>query len=329
MCHRSLPHPSVSSALLRCFPFYPFSTSKPIFYTTHTNVPLLLSYHLSEDVSREVVKNRWTPREWIFVRTYPDLASAKAFLKEQKVYGPAYNDKCMITRYFRCKHTSQRSKVKCVSMAKLVLSKMSEEVNLFETKDSHNHEEIIGSKKRGIPQEMKEILSGLLDKGMTTSQINTYLFNEGMDAPTGKQITAYKAEYRKRTNGPALTKLAQFQEWCIAHHPRPDTEDGAFVFKYEVVYPDTDEAGKQCRAFLTTKKLILNTANAYTLHADGTHKLVTTGFPGLVLGTTDADAKFNLIAICVCPCETIDDYVFMFTGLKEAAEHYGIQLNIT
>lgn len=297
---------------------------------TNTNGPLLLSFLISGDVSLETNKIRkWTPREWEFLRTHSDLARAKTVLAEEKVYGPAYNDKSKITRFYRCKHTSQRSKEKCVSMAKLVLSRMSDEVHEFRTSISHNHDDVVVEKKRGLSQEMQETLNELFDKGMNTSQIKSYLLKKGIDGPSSKQITYYKSRYRKKVNGPALTTLALFEEWCICHATQPDTEDGAFVYKYEVVYPADGAPGKHCRAFLTTKKLICNAANAYILHADGTHKLTTTGFPGLVLGTTDANARFNLIAICVCPGETVDDYKFVFQSLKEAAESFGIRLNIS
>lgn len=80
---------------------------------------------------------------------------------------------------------------------------------------------------------------------------------------------------------------------------------------------------------MTTKHLIKNAENAIVLHADATYKLMTTGFPGLVLGTTDADASFNLIGICVCPGETAEDFEFMFAAFRDAATSFGITLNIT
>lgn len=234
----------------------------------------------------------------------------------------------MITRYYRCKKIAQRAKVQCSSKAKLVLSKINDEVSLFRTTDDHDHEKQI-YKKRGITESTQALLNQFLDQGMKTNQIKFQFYKEGIDAPTDKQIQNFKQQYRKKANGPALTTLADFDNWCKMHSEVPQTNDGAYVYKYEVGYPDNDMPGNNCRAFLTTKNLICNAKDAYVLHADGTNKLMTTGFPGLVLGTTDASAKFNLIALCVCPGETAEDYEFMFAGFKAAAESYGVQINIT
>lgn len=256
------------------------------------------------------------------------MEHAKAFLRHEKIYGPAYNDKKLLNRYYWCKKVTQRAEKQCSSKAKLVLSTHTSEVDLFHTEAEHDHDDLV-VKKKGIVSSTQALLTKLLDQGMKTNQIKLYLYKEGIDLPNDKQIQNFKQQYRKTANGPALTTLADFESWCKRHAVVPGTEDGAYVSKYEVKYPDNDSPGNQCRAFLTTKRLICNAKDAYTLHADETNKLMTTGFPGLVLGTTDASAKFNLIAICVCPGETAEDYEFMFVGFKEAAESYGVQINIT
>lgn len=207
----------------------------------------------------------------------------------------------MIRRYYRCVLVPRRAKIQCASRARLVLCQKNKTVSVEKTPEAHNHH-TLGVIKRGIPSATKAIFTELLDMRMSTAQIKLRLFDLKIECPGKRQLQNF-IQARRKAETPAMNMLKDFDEWCKTHSAVPADINEAFVAKSQLDYPTNDSPGNQMRAFLTTKNLLQNSANAKRLHADATYKLVTNGFPGLVLGVTDANAKFNLVGIAVCPTQ--------------------------
>lgn len=162
---------------------------------------------------------------------------------------------------------------------------------------------------------------------MTTVQIKLHLKDINIILKPRQLNTFIAAE--KENDSPRIKLISHFEQWCKSNAAVPDDAHQGFVSNYEVKYRKGDKAGKECRAFFTTRHLLKNAETGMVLHADGTYKLMSNGFPGLELGTSDANAKFNLIGICVSSGEKEADFKFMFESFKAACDQFGVHINIT
>lgn len=279
---------------------------------------------VADESSQSITSSK--KREWTLIRDFPNLKDARTFLKSEGIYGAHYSDKSRITRYYRCKSATVRATKKCASMAKLVLALDSADVSLYHTISEHNHEQL-EPHTRGVSAPDQEIIRDCMKKRMNTVQIKHHLRDINVSLKPRQLQTFMKGEKEKAC--PKIKLISDFEKWCRNNETVPDDEHQGFVAKFEVEYPKGEAAGKECRAFITTKHLLKNAEKSMVLHADGTYKLMTNGFPALVIGTSDANARFNLIGFCVCPGESQKDFEFIFKSFKEACEKFNVNINMT
>lgn len=102
----------------------------------------------------------------------------------------------------------------------------------------------------------------------------------------------------------------------------PDTDAGAFVLNYESSEMDANKDERFLRFIMTSKLLLKNATKGHILHVDATYKLLWHGLPTMVLGTTDHNNFFHLIAVGVSTNEKQADFEFMFSSLKSGVERF-------
>ncbi|KAI5148061.1 hypothetical protein ENBRE01_0075 [Enteropsectra breve] len=71
------------------------------------------------------------------------------------------------------------------------------------------------------------------------------------------------------------------------------------------------------RICISHKNLISKFRSINHLHIDATYKLIDLGYPVVVIGTTDTNKHFHLVAICICEVESTGSYIWCMDSLKE------------
>lgn len=125
-------------------------------------------------------------------------------------------------------------------------------------------------------------------------------------------------------------------DFCQQHSNIPDDLDTAFVlafdhsslvvendeidddFEYDdETDPNEPQKKNWIRYMVTTKRLLMNSADSKIVHADATYKIIIQRFPVLNFGTTDNDntQHFHLLAMMVSKYERTDDFAFAFNAL--------------
>ena len=87
-----------------------------------------------------------------------------------------------------------------------------------------------------------------------------------------------------------------------------------WVHAFIIDYMTDDDTEDGLFRFVATSKNLLKLAiqNDLIIHADATYKLIWQGFPVLVIGTSDRDKVFHIIAVAVCSNERTADFEFLF-----------------
>lgn len=259
-------------------------------------------------------------------KVFADLDEAKDYLKKEGVYSYYYSNKDGYVLYYRCKSVKRREKRQCDSKVKLCLAEDSLQVLLFTSTMMHNHHELSG-KKIGIPEKTKLVIVDLLKKKVSTAEIIEHLISNGLEFENRRQLTNYLAVERKKSDGPQIISLSDFDNWCNQHSAVPEDENAPFVLNHEVHRSNCTSGVKaQFRLFLTTKKLLKNATYTNFLNADATYKLTWENFPVLIVGTTNINRQFILIGLCLCSGETEDDFRFMFSSLQNGSLEMGADL---
>lgn len=174
------------------------------------------------------------------------------------------------------------------------------------------------------------MITKYLDNGKTLSKIlNNFRKQTIITQPDKVQVQSFIKSYRKKRFGDGYwlkVTVEQFLEFAEAHYDVPDDVDEAFVLDFDhssldQVLSETEDGETNIpwiRLIISTKRLLLNSAESQIIHEDGTYKLNVQRYPILVFGTTDRDSTqhFHLMALMLCKTETKDDYAFGFKAIK-------------
>lgn len=123
------------------------------------------------------------------------------------------------------------------------------------------------------------------------------LAERGYAVPSQRQLNNYLSLLRKEKYGPSKISIGELTT-LNNHRQAPENPHQSFVLDYNTNAADTDDVFFQ---FVFTTKYLLGNLNVATnIHADSTYKLIWQGFPVLVIGTTDQERHFHIIALGVC-----------------------------
>lgn len=272
-------------------------------------------------------------------KTFCNLKEAEAYLKVEKVYGYRYESSNGYIKYYMCKSVKKREKIQCASRVKLVLSMDSEIVDLYQTIEDHNHDQL-ESKPAGLPMQTKLLVDQMIGDLATMKAIKNKIQLCDYPRTNWTQVENYVARVRAKIDGPSMLRYIDVEEWCNSRSEIPTKDliiesdnttqtiksgDVAFVLKYEVIEPTITEKGG-IRVVMTTKKFLKNIDNARLLCSDATYKVTSLGYPLLVVGTTNNSRRFQPIALALCTTEKQDDFVFVYAALVEAARIHGYNI---
>lgn len=73
-----------------------------------------------------------------------------------------------------------------------------------------------------------------------------------------------------------------------------------------------DDETPKFKFMISTKRLLATALKFTKLHVDSTYKLDWAGHPVTLVGTSDSNHVFHLIAVGVSTNETTEDFIFFF-----------------
>lgn len=113
-------------------------------------------------------------------------------------------------------------------------------------------------------------------------------------------------------------RIGDIIEWAEANQDIPDDFTELFVLNHETSEPNTSKPF--FRFVISSKILLQNALKSNIVHIDATYKLIWSGFPVFVIGTTDMQRKFHLIGVGVSVFEQEPDFAFMLQSVRTFIE---------
>jgi hypothetical protein len=278
----------------------------------------------SESESEEVCVLKKTKRElvWEKFAVYSNDQDAKVVITSEDTWSVYSTNNCSDGKkvYYRCNKVKVRG-TQCNAILQVYYPNNSDEVVVYKTDSSHNHDELALS-KQGISREAKVKIKELHKLHLKPNAIMEVLKQNNIIIQK-RQLSNYLHQL-KESEGKMTISLGELEEWCIKNQKIPDSNDEAFVCSHKVQYEDdkdddedTEENGCKFRFFLTTKRLLSIAIKSNKIHCDATYKLIWQGFPVLIVGTTDLDRKFHPIGLAVCTEEKQNDFEFIFKAVHD------------
>lgn len=262
-------------------------------------------------------KSRNTNRDWMADKKYGSLAEAMVAINSENLWSKkrthVVSDGQKI--YFRCNKVKLRGK-DCTAGLYLLIEASSESVICFRSVADHDHQNSDQlSKPKGIDPLAKLEIDRLFSLNMKPKAILKHLAQALYVMPTANQLNNYLALLHKQRYGPNTISLGELTAWLEAHSVAPESSHESFVIDFKSEHESFKFA-------ITTKALLSHLKVAKNIHADATYKLIWQGFPVLLVGTTDKDCSFHIIALAVTSNEKTEDFEFLFTAIKNAAEKF-------
>lgn len=283
---------------------------------------------------------RAAPRfDWILERKFPDKQSCDEFIASEKCWRFVKDlpQTKGIKSLYACNGTKTRGpQCNALIHTRHHLSPEDHSYTLYRKANApHNHEELENISKR-IPDSVKAIIKELVEEQHTLKRIVQKLRDrEDIAVQPGKnQVENYIKQCRKELYGDSKITLQEMVDFCAQNQTPPEDIDEAFVLAYahsplgaddgdinDDPEDDDDEqpTGVWIQMFVTTKRLLMNSANSELICADSTHKMVVQRWPILVFGTTDLDTQqhFHMLGMMISKTETKSDFAFGFKAIKD------------
>lgn len=172
-----------------------------------------------------------------------------------------------------------------------------------------------------LPQKIKEKILSLYTRFRKPKQICLEMsVSEDVaddELPTLRQIRNVLKQHKEKEHGKGPITMRQLNDFVEARSAIPEDEDEAYVVLFERSPSNVEPANSFYRLFLSTKRLLRESADAKNVHADATKKITTDNNPLLVIGTTDAAKKFHLIGFTITSHETGAAYEMSFNAVKK------------
>ena len=273
---------------------------------------------------------------WLFTQQFETADIALDWIVEQKIwtkrreYATDAGDKV----FYRCNRVKRRSRRQCAHAVLLQYNSGDDAVNLFETPEEHDHDQInITSTRQGINEPTKAYIKHLLSLGvLLPKQILQNIekeqrSNPAIKVPLEKQLYNHLSIKKDRV-GSCRMKFSELSKYCKENTQLPTEKNKPFVVSYQINIDDEDDEmypvdstkiqieQASFRMVITSQRLLEIASKATIIQADSTYKLIWNGFPVLIIGTSDADKVFHPFLIAICTNETQHDFHFVFNSLQ-------------
>ena len=83
----------------------------------------------------------------------------------------------------------------------------------------------------------------------------------------------------------------------------------------------------EIKILITTKNSLILLSKAENIHVDATYRVIDVGYPVIVLGMTDVNQKFILLAMSIVGDEKMETYFWVLDVLRKECEKYGLIFN--
>ena len=81
---------------------------------------------------------------------------------------------------------------------------------------------------------------------------------------------------------------------------------------------------EEIKILITSKNSLILLSEAYNVHIDATYKVIDIGYPVIVLGMTDVNQRFVLLALAIVSDEKMETYFWVLDVLRRECEKYGL-----
>lgn len=116
--------------------------------------------------------------------------------------------------------------------------------------------------------------------------------------PTKRQIKNVVAKYKAAQGEKEPLTMKKLTEIVNKYTNIPNDQDEAYIVGFDRS-PRTQQDEKYFRIFISTRRLLQNTANANTAHSDATHKVTAEKTPLIIVGSSDLDGNFHPIGLMI------------------------------
>lgn len=250
---------------------------------------------------------------------------------------------------YRCHHVKLRGDQCSAGIYTMSNTKPDDQTfKLYRKVAEHDHEDS-DNKVTAMTDEVKALVKQYVQLEHLTLKPILYRLRDMKDKivqPEDYQVKSYIKRVKKELYGEAVVSLQDMVEYCKQNSQIPDDIDDAFVLDFEhsplssnseeeTDQDDDDDdddeedensnvvpKGNWIRYIVTTKRLLMNSAQSKIVHSDATYKVVVQRFPVLNFGTTDQGDKqhFHLMGMMVSKYERTADYAFGFKALRDGVK---------
>lgn len=279
----------------------------------------------SDATDDEVIVERWH-----FMQNFANLTEAKQFIKADGDYSvrssvSLANEKKTL---MRCTHTRKLGE-QCARKYYFLSPKVTDvnvDANMvgpakaFFNNMPHTCNES-ANKSKVIPDKIKGKILEVFKNFQKPKQICLELSVDPEitddEIPTLKDVRNVIRNKKDEIYGRGAITMGELTNFVEAHQAVPDNEDHAYVVAFERSAPNIQPSDAFYRLFISTKRLLRQSAAMKNIHADATKKITTDNNPLLVVGCTDAAKKFHLTGWTISSHETGDAYRMSFEAAKK------------
>ncbi|KAJ6632980.1 hypothetical protein Bhyg_17400, partial [Pseudolycoriella hygida] len=203
-------------------------------------------------------------------------------------------------------------------------AKMCTSYEIYRKTAAHNHDKIPQPNlaKPQVSHTVKELIIEQYKNGRKAKKISFSLLDNPNipreDKPSYNQVVKVINAYKKSDFGAEPITMRKLTEFISKYTDVPEDVDKSFILSFEKS-PRNVKHDKFCRFFITTRRLLAETAKGTIVNADTTYKVTTEKLPLIVAGVTDQNRKFHLsgLTITIAEHESTQDYALTFNAMKE------------
>lgn len=256
--------------------------------------------------------------DWTRLKTFTTESEANSFLKEENIWARRFSNDCHDGEkvYYRCKQVPRRG-TQCGANLYLLKSSTSLVCEIY-TCGEHSHANIVVNPIKD--DKIKSVILSMGKTGTKPAAILKYLKDQYPENRVPKITSIRNLLNRGSSNQKTenIVSIGEIIAWAETLQTVPEDVASPFILNYES--SEQGASPKYFRFIMSSKQLLQNATKSNIIQTDATYKLIWNGFPVFVLGTTDKNKKFHLIAIGVSTNEKQEDFEFMISSLKASVE---------
>lgn len=209
-------------------------------------------------------------------------------------------------KYYICKFKKSQL---CSAQLLIDLSIDKNIYNIYECYEHNDHE------KPKIRLDLKPLVKKYFDQGIKTPSIIYNLLVKEIEGLTIKNIynTIYYLKQGNHKKNPSTKDINNYVN-------NGDNED--YIIRKDV------QSGASFKVLITKSELVDAMRFTKNIHIDSTYRLVQGGYPVIVIGITNTEKSFKLLAISICAKEDTESYHWCFEEIKSICNERSINLDL-